>query len=43
MATLAGEQSIKGSSDTARLLLLTFVFIGITYVAAPRSAGPGAR
>ncbi|KJZ77886.1 hypothetical protein HIM_02523 [Hirsutella minnesotensis 3608] len=32
MATLVGESHIKGSTETARMVLLTFVAIGITYV-----------
>ncbi|KAF4510780.1 hypothetical protein G6O67_002646 [Ophiocordyceps sinensis] len=31
MATLVGEQSVKGSTETTRLLLLTFVSIGVTF------------
>lgn len=34
MATLVGEQSVRGSTETVRLLLLTFVSIGVTYVDA---------
>lgn len=34
MAALVGETHIKGSTETARMMLLTFATIGITCVCA---------